>query len=237
MAFKQILGAALLAMGAVVSVAANAAIVTVWTDYDVDPFSDSLNQGWWANNVGRSYGNDNHFTGKNFSPFSGEAQHRSFYSFNLKDVAGKITGAQLVLRRGQQSENVDLSFWDVSTPLSTLRPGGRSDAIFADLGSGTNYGSATVEYDGFETDYLRFSLNSAALADIVARAGTSNFFTIGAKTNELTWQSIFGGTQGSMSSLELIVEDESQGAVPEPASFGLMLLGAAGALAARRRKR
>ncbi|HSJ95678.1 MAG TPA: hypothetical protein VLC53_01315, partial [Myxococcota bacterium] len=140
--------------------------------------------------------NDNYIVGDN-----GEI-HRNFFLF---DLASLDLTAELVVSATLELEVVGVNpgfdqdrfvfeygLFDISlaaTPASVLvaehDPGDAEGlSIFADLGSGTAYGSLTVDSDLVDADdLLVFTLNAAALGDITAAAG--GFFGIGGSITNL----------------------------------------------------
>ena len=118
--------------------------------------------------------------------------------------------------------------------LNTFHPG---TDVYSDLGSGAQYGSVTA-YDS----PLTFNLNGAALGDINASAGS--YFVIGFTNQTLNalpspedgGSGIYmGGIGPGGAPIELTLSTVA--AVPEPATYGMMLAGLAlvGATARRRR--
>jgi hypothetical protein len=105
------------------------------------------------------------------------------------NLAGQtVTQATLELvRYGVNTPDASetIEFFDVSTPAAILNENnGPSPAIFADLGSGTSYGSFVVNsYTFSDTLTLSFVLNAAARADIANAAG--GFFSIGGSLQTL----------------------------------------------------
>lgn len=224
---------ALFAIGAV-----EASVVTVSTS--LNPIQAGTdNQGWWSNTTtNNNPTNDNYIAGNPNDNF------RSFFSFDLSGISGTVTSAQFDVRRYLQSGTVILGLWDVSTAASTListRSNISSPSIFADLGSGTSYGSFTVT-TGASADILTFTLNAAALADINAEVGIG-YFSIGAAlqgpgtifSNSSDEPGNSGGARNSIQNLVLTVEPA--GAVPEPGSFALAGLALLSAGVARRQNR
>lgn len=215
---------------------------SAWADVQTISTSDSQlqagvdNQGWWSDLVANNNAlNDNYITG-----LSGQANFRSFFSFDLSAVHGTVTSATLRLQRYEQAGPVTLRFWDVSTPASQLigtRQSGFDLTIFEDLGSGSSYGSFLVR-SGPESDVLSFTLNARALAEINRLAG-SGYFSIGASAgggyifaNSTGEPGNSGGVVNGLQSLVLEVTP-----VPEPAPWLLWPAGLALALAAARRAR
>ena len=121
-----------------------------------------------------------------------------FFTFDLSSLnlgGSFVTKATLELVRftyAGTDPSETIGFYDVSTPAATpsFSNVGTNATIFADLGSGTNYGNFVVPaYTVSTTETLLFVLNSAALADISAAAG--GFFSIGGSVSTIT---IGGGT-------------------------------------------
>jgi hypothetical protein len=209
---------------------AHAGVVTLTTEQSEFGYG-TLNQGWWtaSPSFSNTTENDNHYTG---SAGPALTELRSFYTFDLSGVSGKVTGVTLRVMRGDQSGNVNLTLWDVSTPANVVNNNnGYSGAIFTDLGTGKSYGNFDV-ISGWRDEYLDFGLNAQGLNDL---RNTNGFFTIGASVNAAAEQFIFSSTGGDVSSLILEVDDNPAD-VPEPTSLALLLAGAASIVAARRHK-
>lgn len=116
--------------------------------------------------------------------------------------------------------------------LNTFHPG---TAVFNDLGSGTQYGAATL-YDSPAS----ITLNGAALADINAVSGS--YFVIGFTNQTLNGvpvESVDGGIYlggiGAEPYIELTLSTVP--AVPEPGTYVMLLAGLAVAGVAARRRR
>ncbi|MDQ3624849.1 MAG: PEP-CTERM sorting domain-containing protein [Verrucomicrobiota bacterium] len=198
------------------------------------PFTPGVaNQGWWTSTYANEDREQNYAVGR--SADLGGVEFRNFFSFDLRslDLEGlTIVGATLELRRYQYlspDPTETLEFHDVSTAAAILNNNvGTSATIFDDLGSGVSYGSFVVSESGAGTETLSFSLNSAAISDIVAAAGDS-FFSIGGAVrslgetsdNELLFAYSFPDGCGGVQRLLI---DTQFTAVPEPGT-GLWAIG------------
>ena len=179
----------------------------------VNQFTPGIfNQGWWSADFGNGDTNDNYFVGDNGGPLL-----NNFFSFDTRALDGlSVIDAQLSLDAfdiESPGAGNDYLLFDVSTSAAVLNDNdGVSAAIFADLGSGTSYGSFFVA-EALEFTTIGLSLNAAAIADLQAAADAGEFFSI-------------GGTL-----------DLGSNAVPEPTSLAIFGLGALGLAIARRARR
>jgi hypothetical protein len=204
------------------------------SDSQFDPGVD--NQGFWGSTFAGSDASSNYFVGESFQPTPAGAIRRNFFTFDLSSLSGTVVSATLEAARfnyagfpGDPSETLGL--FDVTTDAATLNNNtGLNATIFADLGSGTSYGTFVVSsYTFSTTETLTFALNANAIADINAAAG--GFFSIGGAllsfTPGETSEGVFGQSQdssGSASIQRLIVETT---AVPEPGTLILLGVGLA----------
>lgn len=177
----------------------------------IDLTLKATDEGWWSNNDQTTVGGTNYIVGS-----VGELNYRNFFTFDLSSVSGQsITSAVLRLQRESAagSSIIRYGLFDVSTPASSLNQSIKSDpTIFADLGSGTNYGTYDVSTSGNSTDILAFPLNQNAVTDLNRSIG--NPFSIGGalinpptQTNEY----LFGSSGNYTAELQVTAE-----AVPEP---------------------
>lgn len=214
-----------------------AALVTISTS--LNPLQAGTdNQGWWSNTT-----NNNNPTNDNYVVGNSNDNYRAFFSFDLSGISGTVTSAYFDVRRYDQLGTVNLSLWDLTASASqliTTRQNISNSTIFADLGSGTQYGLYTIA-NGSSTDVLHLSLNSAAINDLNSTIG-QGYFSLGAAI--LTGGTIFsasgfepGNTHGSENSIQnLVLEIQPTTTVPEPTTLALMGLGFAGMSQIRRRK-
>src|SRR5258706_1995042 len=197
--------------------------------------SASSNQGWWAERTPRIANNPNYFTG-NLGDGTGAnnpSEHRSFFTFDLRSLdftTTRIVSASLVAdggRYGGDESSETLGLFDVVTPATALNQTlGFNPTIFADLGSGTMYGTFEVAHYQ-DNSNLAFGLNAAALRDIVSHQGS--FFSIGGRllsAGSAPADFIFGNT-GPVP-VTLVLETTP---VPEPVSALLLATGLIGFVA------
>ncbi|MEZ6073567.1 MAG: hypothetical protein R3C10_25635 [Pirellulales bacterium] len=132
------------------------------------------NQGWWSEETDATDDNANYVVmGPDGNAF------RNFFTFDLSRLSGTVDTATLRLTRFGFSGGAvkTIEFFDVSTPADEVNANvGLNSAIFADLGSGTSYGSFDITGPDNYDDVLEFQLNPAALTDIMSAHG---YFTIG----------------------------------------------------------
>src|SRR5215210_4125685 len=110
------------------------------------------NQGWWSTTLANNDFNENYFVGK--QAFESDVL-RNFFSFDLSSAC-RASAVTLQLTRFDQTGTLTYSLFDVSTPAATLNANnGTSTPIFADLGTGTAFGSFPVAPGGRD-DVLSF---------------------------------------------------------------------------------
>lgn len=169
------------------------------------------------------------------------SEARSFFGFDLSGVTGTVVSATLRLQTATAvspfltpTGTETFGVFDVSAALGTLT-GGAGASSFADLGSGTQYGSLDVT-DPVGT-YIDIQLNGAGLAYLNGLAGGTA--VMGGAITSLTKglapanEIVFNGSTGSMTR-QLLLETDGGSSVPEPGTW--MLVGG-GALAVGLRRR
>jgi len=125
-------------------------------------------------------------------------ESRSYFLFDLSSLNGVAQSATLQLEiEGYYSDDAyeAATIWDVSLAhlplLDTTNGSGSGSNIFTDLGTGTAYGSFSVQTPNLYaaafpsgSNILNINLNSAAIADINAYAG--GLFAVGISLDELS---------------------------------------------------
>jgi hypothetical protein len=216
-------GLAIVVVAALAGSEAFAALITFSTSQSqFDPGTD--NQGWWSSGPGEVNfdANANYLTGM----LDGN-DIRDFFTFDLSSLGALdlITSATLRLRRYDSSPGNEpaetLGFFDVSTSASALNNNnGLNPAIYADLGTGTSYGTFAVHGFAAASDMLTLSLNASAVNDLNAAKG--GFFSIGGALISQDGDDWLFGDSGHVEyQQELILNVEQQSPVPEPASVAV----------------
>jgi len=188
-----------------------------------------------ASTGGSGTATGNYLTGQ-LTTFQVLNEFRGFYIFDLSTVTGPIVSATFQVSRGvytsgDASETVAL--FDVSSSLSALAALTGGVTAFADLGSGTSYGSRAFTSADAPVTPLSIALNAAALANL--NAAGAGHFALGSAIASLLGtsdQSVFGATSSGYTTR--LVLETAPASVPEP--FSLLLLGSGlTAMAARKR--
>lgn len=220
MKFRSLPGTAIVAL--FVAVLAPAATVTF----------NASSQGW-VNIPDGTGPNANYIVGNCGLGDCGSGEYRNYFSFSISGISGTITSAVLSL------DTYGLSL--AQSPSITYQVTSLGGTFgFADLGTGTLYGSRTYSgADSFEV--LPITLNQAAMSAISAASGGT--FSLGGRISsgvtfgaEEPNQLIFGGSDSGVPQL-IVNYSEGNGPVetPEPASIVLAAAGLLG-LAARSRR-
>ena len=169
----------------------------------------AIDTGWYFQDGFHSPGNNNYIVGDCTSCVN-SGSYNDYFVFNLGQITAPITSAVLDIGNGNGYVAGPLStysLFDISTPIASLdvsRSNGdvAGQAIFNDLQSGVLFGSRSIT-SVVQNSQVPTNLNAAAIAALNAARGQ-------------TWA--IGGTLRSGNVIP-------GGAVPEPASWGLMILG------------
>lgn len=201
-----------------------------------------VGQGWYDQDGTHSSNNNNYFAGNiliNHFPVIPANDFRDFFSFDLSGInlqGQQIVSAQLQVTEADTSSTIQFGLFDVSTNALTLNAtqSGRTD-IYADLGSGKQYGLFTITQVHNSTGVDHFDLNAAAIADMTASAG-NGFFSVGGAVQTIgTNQYVYGFS--SHTPQHLVITTAPISTVPEGSSLTMLALGGfpLGVLALRRR--
>jgi hypothetical protein len=131
-------------------------------------------RGWYSSNGSHTASNANTYTGKN--------SYYSWFTFDLSGFSGGACTVTLRLELESYSTNASTTtstIYDVSTSHDDLvasSSGSSGQTIYADLGAGNSYGSATFS-NGNEGDIIEYELSSQAISDVNSAAG--GWFSVG----------------------------------------------------------
>lgn len=189
----------------------------------------TLNFGWfhrgWYNDTGvnnDAWWDNNYFVGE-----TGGKEYRNWMQFDLSSLSQPIGTATLRVSTSAYSGTDPSETWflyDVTTPVAQLG-GAASTAVFADLGTGTPYGSITVSGNSV----VDIVLNAAAINEINAAAG--GMFVLGGRLGTLPGGIFSMSNVVNNATTQLLLDT----AVPAPAS--VWLFGSALGLLGRVRRR
>jgi hypothetical protein len=163
---------------------------------------------------------------------------RSYYVFDLSSVSfGSITAATLDLQAygwGAASGPTEtVGLYDVTTSRAVLQNGGDDLAVYADLGSGIEYGQFTLaQPPALETDRYQLQLNAAAI-DAINNALAVGDFSLGMaslSTGGGEYDYVFGGDGGTLPVRLLLTDADSNTQtfaititpVPEPSTYAVL---------------
>jgi hypothetical protein len=177
----------------------------------------------------------------------GLTSFRNFFTFDLSSVSGTVTGATLTVPNtscgasgGVASTTYDL--WDVSSSAADLAASdavgsAAGQAVFADLGTGSSYGSTPITASPAT---VSVPLGTDGIAALQAAEGTG-FFAIGGSYSSTTNSLFLSSTFACLPTLTVSVADVvdtpmvNGSALGGVAALALLLVGVV--YAARRRAR
>lgn len=189
----------------------------------------SVDNGWYNQSGSHSPGNTNTITGD----CCGQGEYRGFWVFDLSGISSassvSITffGNNGNFRTDSGSETAH--FYDYTGSITSLLGGTGGAAAFSDLGSGALLGEYTITAPNFSRmPEFTVNLSSAFVSQFNNTIGTSDqrialgaalqTFNLGG-TEESFWSSSVGSPAARLNIVS------SAGAVPEPATWAMMLLG------------
>ena len=166
-----------------------------------------------------------------------DSTRNNYFAFDLSSIAGTVTGAKLTILGGNGSysfnsttpANVTYTIYDVSTDINALTGHTAGPAAFTDLGSGSIFGSTSVDYTSTFGAMPQLVIDlSGELNDIIAALG--GLFALGGGSNLVANQGFLWISSTFNPAAELTLEVS---AVPLPAALplfatGLGILGFAG---------
>ncbi|MFN0252223.1 MAG: hypothetical protein ACKV2T_35430 [Kofleriaceae bacterium] len=134
----------------------------------------------WYNAIGdHTQANDNTITGLN-----GGRNYNSYFVFNLNFTASTVQSVTFEVEKESYSSSdatETLSIWDVTTAVSTLEANAANatagQQTHNDLGSGTTFGTGTMQMSAANGSVVSIPLNAAAATAVTAALGTD--FAIG----------------------------------------------------------
>jgi hypothetical protein len=158
----------------------------------------AFDSGWYDSTGFHSSANDNYLVG-----FFDPNEYRNFFVFDRSTIEGTILSATFsAFNPTSGFSSLDASetysLFDVTTPIAALRAGGSGQfATFADLGTGTVFGSRSIS-NANQGQSVDVTLNASALAALNA---TSGHYAIGGALTSIDGidpQYLFGFTNGSL---------------------------------------
>ena len=206
----------------------------------------NFDSGWYTNS-GFTAGVTNINVGS--SNLSGAIYH-NWLAFNVTGLAGaNITSATLSFYGGNgintSGTSEALGLFDYTGSINALIGNSQNNVgIYNDLGNGNSYGTAVVAANG-PIQQFSVTLSQAAIADLNAAAHnqSDNRFVVGGSLLSISGpfanEQLFAifGPQAALTPAAVLTLETSVAAVPEPATWAMMILGFAGVgLVAYRRK-
>ena len=131
-------------------------------------------RGWYQSNGSHTASNANTYTVKN--------SYYSWFTFDLSSFSGGACSVTLRLELENYATSASTTtstIWDVSTSHDDLvasSSGSSGQTIFADLGGGNSYGSATFSSSD-QGSIIEYELSSQAISDVNSAAG--GWFSVG----------------------------------------------------------
>ena len=173
------------------------------------------------------------------SNLSGAVYH-NWLAFNVSGLAGEnITSATLTFYGGNgnntSATGETLGLFDYAGSINALVANSQSNVgIYNDLGNGNSYGTAVVASGAIQQ--FSITLSQAAIADLNAAAHnlSDNRFVIGGSLLSISGpfanEQLFAifGPQAALSPAAFLTLETSVAAVPEPATWAMMIAGFAG---------